>query len=81
LAQYAWTICQYLLEIAQSKKVLDILEMFCFDSARAFQAINFYTGTQQPVHAHSIHFGAEPFGCICREWVALERRIYDRKPR
>jgi hypothetical protein len=70
--QDAWYISQHVLKIAQSKQVLDVLETLYENEARPFQTINFYKGTQQPVHADSIHFNSEPFGSMCGVWVALE---------
>lgn len=70
--QDAWYINQNVLKIAQSKRVLEVLGVLYGKEAKPFQTINFYKGTQQPVHADSIHFNSEPFGSMCGVWVALE---------
>jgi hypothetical protein len=60
--------------------VLDVLEVLYKNEARPFQTVNFYKGTQQPVHADSIHFNSEPFGSMCGVWVALEDSGPDQGP-
>ena len=37
-----------------------------------FQTLNFRTGTEQPLHADSMHFDTVPGGLMCGAWVALE---------
>lgn len=70
--QDAWHISQNVLAIAQNPIVLEALEMLYQEKARPFQTLNFYKGTQQKVHADSIHFNSEPFGKMCGVWIALE---------
>ncbi|MEZ5381198.1 MAG: phytanoyl-CoA dioxygenase family protein [Microthrixaceae bacterium] len=37
-----------------------------------FQTLSFRTGTEQPLHADTIHFDTVPGGWMCGVWVALE---------
>lgn len=37
-----------------------------------FQSLNFNRGSQQDVHADTLHFHAEPAGFMCGAWLALE---------
>lgn len=37
-----------------------------------FQTLDFAHGTEQPLHADSIHFDSVPTGWMCGVWVALE---------
>ena len=37
-----------------------------------FQTLNFMRGTEQPLHADSVHFDSQPSGWMCGVWVALE---------
>jgi hypothetical protein len=37
-----------------------------------FQTLNFQRGSQQGVHADTIHFHSEPAGFMCGVWIALE---------
>jgi len=37
-----------------------------------FQTLNFRRGSQQNVHADTIHFHSEPAGFMCGVWIALE---------
>lgn len=70
--QDAWHISQNVLAIATAPTVLTALETIYGKSAQPFQTLNFYRGTQQPVHSDSIHFNSEPFGAMCGVWTALE---------
>jgi len=70
--QDAWYISQNVLALAQCKTVLDTLDYLYQAKARPFQTLNFYRGTEQPVHVDSIHFNSEPFGMMCGVWIALE---------
>ena len=70
--QDAWHISKNVYTLTQSKTVLDTLHYLYDAPARPFQTLNFYKGTEQPVHVDSIHFNSEPFGNMCGVWVALE---------
>lgn len=70
--QDAWHISQNVLAIAQSDEIAKSLDLLYGQQARPFQTLNFYKGTEQPVHADSIHFNSEPFGAMCGVWTALE---------
>lgn len=70
--QDAWHINQNVLAIATAPQVLNALKSIYGKSPQPFQTLNFYRGTQQPVHSDSIHFNSEPFGAMCGVWTALE---------
>ncbi len=70
--QDAWYINQDVRKIAECPVVLQTLEELYGVRMRPFQTLNFRVGTQQPIHADSIHFNSVPFGGMCGVWVALE---------
>lgn len=70
--QDAWHISQNVFALAQSQRVLDVLQYLYDAPAKPFQTLNFYKGTEQAVHVDSIHFNSEPFGSMCGVWIALE---------
>ncbi|RBP48876.1 phytanoyl-CoA dioxygenase family protein [Arenicella xantha] len=70
--QDAWHINQSVLAIATAPSVLEVLQSLYQKPPQPFQTLNFYKGTQQPVHSDSIHFNSEPFGAMCGVWMALE---------
>jgi len=78
--QDAWYINQKVLKVAQCEEVLRALKHLYGAEMRPFQTLNFYKGTEQAVHADSIHFNSEPFGAMCGVWVALEDVGEDQGP-
>lgn len=70
--QDAWHISRNVFEVAKCKEIVDLLTQLYPKPMQPFQTLNFYKGTQQAVHADSIHFNSEPFGAMCGVWVALE---------
>ena len=70
--QDAWHISQNVLSIATAPNILKTLEEIYEKPPKPFQTLNFYKGTEQPVHSDSIHFNSEPFGAMCGVWTALE---------
>ena len=78
--QDAWHINQDVLEVALAPRVLEILQHIYGKTPQPFQTLNFYKGSQQPVHADTIHFNCEPFGAMCGVWVALEDISLDQGP-
>lgn len=70
--QDAWHISQNVFKVAMCKDIIDILAELYPKPMKPFQTLNFHKGTQQAVHADSIHFNSEPFGAMCGVWVALE---------
>lgn len=68
----AWKFSDAVKEIANNKKLLDILK-FCYQSDPIpFSTINFLNGTEQPLHSDSFHFGTLPHGYLTGCWFALE---------
>lgn len=70
--QDAWHIDKDIKSIAVLPRVLEILKELYGRQPRPFQTLNFYRGTEQTIHADSIHFNSEPFGLMCGVWVAFE---------
>lgn len=70
--QDAWHISENVFKVAKCKEVVDLLAQLYPKPMMPFQTLNFHKGTQQAVHADSIHFNSEPFGAMCGVWVALE---------
>lgn len=68
----AWKFSDAVKEIANNKKLLDILK-YCYQSNPIpFSTINFLNGTEQPLHSDSFHFGTLPHGYLTGCWFALE---------
>lgn len=71
--QDAWRVSGAVREIATRRFVLDALrELYNNAKPLPFQTLNFRAGTEQMVHADSIHFNSEPYGMMCGVWLALE---------
>lgn len=74
----AWLFDESVKHIAVQQKVLDLLQYLY--QGTPFQTINFPYGTQQRLHADTIHFNTEPFGLMCGVWLALEDVAEDQGP-
>jgi hypothetical protein len=70
--QDAWQVDAAVKSIATFPHILALLQALYGRKPLPFQTTNFYRGTEQKVHADSIHFNSEPFGLVCGVWVALE---------
>lgn len=68
----AWSRCPAVLELAVWPRVLGALEYLYGRRPKPFQTLNFPVGTQQSVHADTVHFNTLPAGWMCGVWVALE---------
>ena len=71
--QDAWRVSSAVRDVAIHPRVLTLLGEL-YEGARPlpFQTLNFRTGTEQKVHADTIHFNSEPYGMMCGAWLALE---------
>ncbi|MEO0369157.1 MAG: phytanoyl-CoA dioxygenase family protein [Pseudomonadota bacterium] len=78
--QDAWYFSQHVYRIATAPEIEKALLAIYGEPAKPFQTLNFPTGTQQAVHADSIHFNCEPFGAMCGVWTALEDIGMDQGP-
>ena len=67
-----WRMNRHVHAVATAPAVLEALEQLYDRRPRPFQTLNFHSGTEQKVHADSIHFNSEPFGLVCGVWVARE---------
>lgn len=71
--QDAWRVSDAVRDIAIHPRVLALLsELYEGAKPLPFQTLNFRAGTEQKVHADTIHFNSEPFGMMCGAWLALE---------
>ncbi|MGQ0620769.1 MAG: phytanoyl-CoA dioxygenase family protein [Panacagrimonas sp.] len=78
--QDAWKISAAVREIALAPVVHAALESLYGRRPLPFQTLNFLRGTEQRVHADTIHFNSEPRGFMCGVWVALEDVDMDNGP-
>lgn len=70
--QDGWRVDNNIKSIATFPQILAVLKQLYARQPKPFQTLNFYKGTEQKIHADSIHFNSEPFGLMCGVWVALE---------
>jgi hypothetical protein len=68
----AWKINENVKALALAPNILALLEELYGRKPLPFQTLNFRVGTQQPVHADTLHFNSIPAGYMCGVWVALE---------
>ena len=59
-------------DLALNDKILSLLRFFYRKEPIPFSTINFLTGTEQPLHSDTIHFGTMPRGYLSAAWIALE---------
>jgi ectoine hydroxylase-related dioxygenase (phytanoyl-CoA dioxygenase family) len=70
--QDAWVVSEHVKAIATAPAVLALLREAYGREPRAFQTINFRSGSQQRPHSDAMHFNSEPSGFMCGIWLALE---------
>ncbi|MCB1026524.1 MAG: phytanoyl-CoA dioxygenase family protein [Microthrixaceae bacterium] len=70
--QDLWVRSPTVRRLAAHPTVLAALADLYGRRAIPFQTLNFRVGTEQPLHADSIHFDTVPTGWMCGVWVALE---------
>jgi len=66
--------------IALSDAILIALRRIYNLEPKPFQTLNFFMGTDQRVHADSVHFISIPKGLMCGVWVALEDITMEQGP-
>jgi hypothetical protein len=70
--QDAWRRSPAVRALASLPKLNKLLSAVYGRRAFPFQTLNFQRGSQQGVHADTIHFHSEPGGFMCGVWIALE---------
>jgi hypothetical protein len=70
--QDAWRRCPAVRALASLPRLSNLLSAVYGRRAFPFQTLNFQRGSQQGVHADTIHFHSEPAGFMCGVWIALE---------
>jgi hypothetical protein len=70
--QDAWRRGPAVRALASLPKLGRLLSAVYGRRAFPFQTLNFQRGSQQGVHADTIHFHSEPAGFMCGVWIALE---------
>jgi len=63
---------QFLSEIGNDKKLVELLSVLLGGEAILFQSINFLMGSEQHTHSDSIHMTTYPLGGLLGVWIALE---------
>jgi len=71
--QDAWKQSGFVKELALLPAVLETLEALFLRQPLPFQTLNYPIGTEQPLHADTIHFNSFPNNFMCGVWVALEQ--------
>jgi ectoine hydroxylase-related dioxygenase (phytanoyl-CoA dioxygenase family) len=70
--QDLWVDSENIKRVALLPQLMIILEQLYKRKPLPFQTINFYLGTQQKLHADTLHFNSIPKNNMCGVWVALE---------
>ena len=70
--QDAWRRSPAVRALASLPRLSHLLTAVYGRRAFPFQTLNFQRGSQQGVHADTIHFHSEPAGFMCGVWIALE---------
>lgn len=78
--QDAWLRHRAVRELACHPRIMTELAALYGRRPIPFQTLNFARGTEQPLHADSIHFDSLPTGWMCGAWVALEEVGGDQGP-
>lgn len=68
----AWRASRATRRLATHPQVLKLLRAAYGREPFAFQTLNFQRGTEQALHADTIHFNSDPPGFMCGVWIALE---------
>jgi ectoine hydroxylase-related dioxygenase (phytanoyl-CoA dioxygenase family) len=68
----AWKFDASVRQIALAPAVLAALSDLYGRRPQPFQTLNFRIGTEQKIHADTVHFNSEPSGFMCGVWLALE---------
>lgn len=75
-----WKHSKPIRNLSLNKKVLDALRLLYAREPIPFQTINFFKGTDQPLHSDTIHFHTVPERWMAACWVALEDMNEDNGP-
>ena len=70
--QDAWWVSKAVRELAGHPRILDLLHFLYQRRPIPFQTLNFPIGSEQELHADTIHFDSLPSGFMCGVWVALQ---------
>lgn len=76
----AWRSHPEVARLAADPMVLGVLEQLYGRRPIPFQTLDLRTGSQQRLHADTIHFDSLPGGWMCGVWVALEDVGADQGP-
>lgn len=68
----AWRRSEAIRRVATHPEILARLALAYGRKPFPFQSLSFHRGSQQDVHADTLHFHAEPAGFMCGVWLALE---------
>ena len=64
--------CLQVAKLATNEMICKLLKILYGKDPIPFSTINFISGTEQPLHSDTIHFGSIPKGFLAASWVALE---------
>ncbi|MFT5048677.1 MAG: hypothetical protein ACI8QZ_000064 [Chlamydiales bacterium] len=78
--QDAWWVSPAVRKLACHPRVTELLSFLYQRQPIPFQTLNFPVGSEQEVHADTIHFDSLPSGFMCGVWVALEDVAADAGP-
>jgi len=70
--QDAWYRSRAIRKLAAWPRVRELLKAAYGRDPFPFQTLNFLAGSQQPLHADTIHFNSVPERFMCGVWIALE---------
>jgi len=70
--QDAWWVSQAVRKLAGHERVMELLRFLYQREPIPFQTLNFPVGSEQEIHADTIHFDSLPTSFMCGVWVALE---------
>lgn len=70
--QDAWYRSRAVRKLASSSRIRELLRAAYGRDPFPFQTLNFEAGSQQPLHADTIHFSSVPERFMCGVWIALE---------
>ena len=77
---FAFKKSKIIREVAENKKLLDLLSFVLGRDVVLFQTINFIRGSEQRPHSDSIHMTTYPLGFLIAGWLALEDTNPDNGP-
>jgi len=78
--QDAWRRAPAVRALAADAKLMRALRVAYGREPFPFQTLNFPRGSDQAVHADSVHFNSDPPGFVCGGWIALEDIAPDAGP-